>query len=128
MGKAVAIVGTGEAVTDKDACKHKTNNGPKPNTNKAKLALAKDSSQTVFVNGDSVILLKSHINISSGCTGLNGVVSSKPPNGPCTMERSSLSVFIEDSGVVRKGDKTSNDSGNADGQITDGSDNVFAGG
>lgn len=121
MGKGVAIVGKGEARSTEKSCSHQVGNTRRGFTNIAPLSAANDAARSVFVNGKAVILVRCSMP-SSGCQG-----SSPAPNQNCTIKTSSNSVFAEGSGIVRKGDKTSHDGGNASGEITDGSDNVFTG-
>ncbi len=120
MEKGIAIVGKGEAISSVP-CFHQVGNTRQGFENKASLNDAKDVTNSVFVNGKAVILIGSSIP-SSGCQG-----SAPIANQDCTIKTSSESVFFEGSGVVRKDDTTNHDNGNAEGEISDGSDNVFAG-
>jgi uncharacterized Zn-binding protein involved in type VI secretion len=98
---------------------------PLPYPNVAQLSDAKDTAQTVNAGGKPVILEGSSIDSSTG-----GEAGSLSPNlGKCTFSGSgSGTVLIEGQKVIRQGDTTSQNGGNATGSVMVGLPTVLVGG
>jgi hypothetical protein len=129
MAQPVAIA-QGIAFAFPDVCNTPTPGGPVPipYPNIAQLADAMPNSTTggaqVFANGKPIILKNSMIPVSTG----DEAGSASPIKGPCTFSTASANVLVNGQGVVRFGDTTSQNNGNATGQVLSAPSTVLAGG
>jgi len=130
MPQPVAIV-QGMAFAFPDVCNTPTPGGPVPipYPNIAQLADATPNSSSggaqVFANGKAIVLGNSEIPTSSGDEAGTG---GPGPMGKCTFTTKSGTVLINGQGVVRFGDTTSQNGGNAVGSVLSAPSTVLAGG
>jgi hypothetical protein len=130
MPQPVAIV-QGMAFAFPDVCNTPTPGGPVPipYPNIAQLADATPNSSSggaqVFANGKAIVLGNSEIPTSSGDDAGTG---GPGPKGKCTFTTKSATVLINGQGVVRFGDTTSQNGGNAVGSVLSAPSTVLAGG
>ncbi|WP_108259642.1 DUF4150 domain-containing protein [Mangrovicoccus ximenensis] len=102
---------------------------PLPYVNLADLGGAVDTATTVSAGGKPVVLQSSRIPTSSGGEpGTSGGVSSGTFNMACTFTTASATVFANGQPVVRMGDTTSQNDGNAVGTVLGGLPTVLVGG
>lgn len=102
---------------------------PLPYPNIAQLSAAEDVSATVLAGGKSVVLEGSRVKDSSGGeAGSAGGVSSGVNLKACTFTSFSQTVKANGQGVVRQGDSTSQNDGNAVGTVLAGLPTVLVGG
>lgn len=101
---------------------------PIPYPNIAQLSDATGTSPDVFVGGQSVVLEDSEIPSSSGGeAGVNGGVTNGAHLSKCTFTSFSSTVKANGKGLVRQLDTTSQNDGNATGQVMAGVANVLVG-
>lgn len=101
---------------------------PVPYPNVAQLSDARPTASSVMAGGKDVVVADSEIATSSGGeAGSAGGVSSGTVAGKCTFTSSSSSVLAEGKGVVRQLDSTSQNGGNATGQVMVGLTTVLVG-
>lgn len=101
---------------------------PTPYPNIAQLADATGASPDVNAGGDPVVLEDSEIgNSSGGEAGVNGGVTSGSHLSKCTFTSFSGSVKANGKGLVRQLDSTSQNDGNAVGQVLAGVVTVLVG-
>jgi uncharacterized Zn-binding protein involved in type VI secretion len=120
-----AAIADGMAVAFPDVCLTPAPPGPPvpvPYPNIAQLADATNTSAdggaAVFAGGKPILLENSEIAQSTGDeAGSNGGVSSGGTKGKCTFTTFSQTVKIHGKGVVRFGDTTSQNGGNAVGSV-----------
>ena len=125
MAKPIAVV-DGICFAFPDILNTPTPGGPVPipYPNIAQLADASGTAETVNAGGKAVILESSEIASSSG--GEAG--TSGPPNlDKCTFTSASGTVTANGEGIVRQFDSTSQNNGNAVGQVMVGLANVIVG-
>lgn len=136
MAQPAAIV-QGMAFAFPDVCNTPAPPGPPvpiPYPNIAQLADATgtsaDGGAAVFANGKAIILATSEIATSSGDeAGSAGGVTSGGIKGKCTFSGGgSGSVLIHGQKVVRFGDPTSQNGGNANGSVLSAPSTVLVGG
>lgn len=101
---------------------------PVPYPNIAQLSAATGTATTVTAGGRPVITEHSSIGTSSGGEAGTGGGPRGEYLGPCTFESFSKTVTAEGGGVVRQGDTTSQNDGNATGTVTAGLPTVLVGG
>lgn len=106
---------------------------PIPYPNIAQLANASPVSGTngdpVTAGGTAILLEDSEVSSSSGDeAGVNGGVTSGLNMGPCRMASYSSSVFVNGKAVVRFGDMTEQNDGNAVGTVLSAFPTVLVGG
>lgn len=102
---------------------------PVPYPNIAQLADATGVASTVTAGGKPVIVKSSEIPTSSGDeAGSGGGVGSGTIGGPCRFTSASGTVLAEGEPVVRQLDPTSQNDGNAQGQVMVGLPTVLVGG
>ena len=106
---------------------------PIPYPNTAQLAQASNTSADggagVFAGGTAILVEDSEVATSSGDeAGVNGGVTSGVNMGPCRMSTFSSSVFIHGKAVVRFGDTTEQNDGNAVGSVLSAFPTVLVGG
>lgn len=101
---------------------------PMPYPNIAQLSEAKQTSPNVNAGGKPVIRKDSSIKDSSGGEAGTGKASSGAHLGPCTFTQASATVKANGQGIVRQGDPTSQNDGNAVGQVMVGLPTVLVGG
>ncbi|MGS4947725.1 PAAR-like domain-containing protein [Meridianimarinicoccus sp. RP-17] len=102
---------------------------PIPYPNIAQLSDASDTAASVNAGGKPVVVESSSISSSSGGeAGSNGGVTSGGQNGECTFSTASSTVFANGAAVVRMGDTTSQNDGNAVGTVLGGLPTVLVGG
>jgi uncharacterized Zn-binding protein involved in type VI secretion len=130
MPQPVAIV-QGIAFAFPDVCNTPAPPGPPvpiPYPNIAQLADATPNSSSggaqVFANGKAIVLGNSEVPTSSG----DEAGSASPTKGKCTFTTKSSTVLINGQGVVRFGDTTSQNGGNAVGSVLSAPSTVLAGG
>lgn len=129
MPQPIAIA-DGIAFAFPDICNTPTPGGPVPipYPNIAQLADAVPNSTTggaqVFANGKAIILANSQVPVSTG----DEAGSASPIKGPCTFSTKSATVLVNGQGVVRFGDTTSQNNGNATGTVLSAPSTVLAGG
>lgn len=105
---------------------------PLPYPNIAQLADAKplsDSNGDLLVKGTKVLVEDSEVDSSSGdeAADPNSGVSSGKRSGACSMSQYSQSVLYHGKGIVRFGDRTSQNSGNAVGMVLSAEPSVLIG-
>lgn len=101
---------------------------PVPYPNIAQLSSASDTASTVTAGGKDVIIEGSSISDSSGGeAGVSGGVSSGTHLKECTFTSFSKTVKAEGSGIVRQGDTTDQNAGNAVGNVMIGFPTVLVG-
>lgn len=98
---------------------------PVPYPNIAKLDEATGTAYSVKAGGKPVILKSSRISTSTGGEAGTG---GPPPNQQCTFTSFSSTVFANGEAVVRQFDTTSQNNGNAVGQVMNGLSTVLVGG
>ncbi len=97
--------------------------------NIAQLSATHDTATNVKASGKPVILKSSAIdNSSGGEPGTGGGVTSGTHLGQCTFTTASTTVKANGQGVVRQGDTTSQNGGNAIGHVMVGLPTVLVGG
>lgn len=102
---------------------------PMPYPNIAHLSAAEKTSKTVTAGGKPVIHEDSEIpNSTGGEPGTGGGVTSGTHLGKCTFDSYSDTVRVNGKRVVRQGDTTSQNGGNAIGSVMVGLPTVLAGG
>lgn len=100
---------------------------PVPYPNIAQLTDAQDAASNVNAGGKPVILKSSTIQSSTGGeAGTSGGVVATGP-GPCTFTGASQSVRANGVGIVRQGDPTDQNDGNAKGTVMVGLPTVLVG-
>lgn len=130
MGKPIARA-EGMCFAFPDVCNTPSGPGmiPVPYPNIAQLADATGTASTVTAGGKAVIVSSSEIPTSSGDeAGSGGGVSSGTFGGKCTFSSYSGTVLAEGKEVVRQLDRTSQNGGNAQGQVVVGFPSVLVGG
>lgn len=101
---------------------------PVPYPNVAQLADATRTASSVKAGGKDVIVADSEIARSSGDeAGTGGGISSGSFGGKCTFSGHSTTVLAEGKGIVRQLDATSQNGGNATGQVMVGLSTVLVG-
>jgi hypothetical protein len=98
---------------------------PVPYPNIAQLSAASGTASNVKAGGFEVILKDSTISSSSGDEA--GTAGPKGPAGPCSFSASSNTVKANGKGIVRQFDPTSQNNGNAQGQVMQGLATVLVG-
>ena len=101
---------------------------PVPYPNIAQLSAAGGTATTVTAGGRAVITEDSSIDSSSGGEAGTGGGPGGEHLGQCTFGTFSKTVTAEGGGVVRQGDRTSQNDGNATGTVTVGLPTVLVGG
>lgn len=105
-----------------------TSQVPIPYPNVAQLADAEGASENVKAGGKEVILKDSEIPSSSGGEAGTGLgVPSGTQNSKCTFTTASATVKANGKGIVRQLDTTSQNNGNATGQVMVGYPTVLVG-
>lgn len=129
MGKPVART-EGVCFAFPNICNTPAPSGPVPvpYPNVAQLGDATGTASTVKAGGKAVIVSSSEIPRSSGDeAGTSGGVTSGTFGGKCTFDTHSATVKAEGKEVVRQLDQTSQNDGNAHGQVMVGLPTVLVG-
>ncbi|MEV4351502.1 PAAR-like domain-containing protein [Actinoplanes sp. NPDC049596] len=100
---------------------------PMPYPNVAQLADAVGASADVRAGGKPVILEDSSIGSSSGGEPGSAGPVSQPNSEDCIFTTASGTVLVNGKGVVRQGDQTEQDKGNAKGSVMVGFPSVLVG-
>ncbi len=131
MGQPVATqTSGGVCYAFPDVCKTPTPGGPVPipYPNTGDLGQAVNVSTTVKIGGKAVILQDSEIPVTTGDeAGVIGGVVSGVIKGKATFTSFSAKVRVEGKGVVRLGDATLQNDGNAAGTVMFGDPSVLGG-
>lgn len=102
---------------------------PFPYPNIAQLSDAEDTSEDVMADGKAVVTTAAKITSSSGDeAGTSGGVSSGGTSGECAFTQGSSTVKVNGNPVVRLGDPTEQNDGNAVGTVLGGVSTVLVGG
>lgn len=102
---------------------------PIPYPNIAQLSDAKKTSPDVTAGGKEVVIVTSEIeNSSGGEAGTDGAASGGAQNAACTFVSGSGTVTVNGEQVVRLGDPTEQNDGNAVGTVLGGLPTVLVGG
>lgn len=101
---------------------------PVPYPNIGQLGNATGEATTVKIGGNATITEKSTIDTTTGDeAGTMGGVKSKTTKGKVTFKKFSQTVKAEGSGIVRMGDTTEQNDGNAIGTVLGGEPTVLVG-
>ncbi len=131
MARPIAVA-SGQAFAFPNVCYTPTSSGatPVPYTSVADLSAADGVSENVTVGGKGVILAETSIvrSTSGDEAGTGGGVVSGTNGDKCEFPQGSGSVQINGKKVVRMGDATRQNNGNADGVVMSGDTTVLVGG
>jgi len=130
MGQPITVT-DGICFAFPDACQTPTPGGnvPIPYPNIADLSGADDVSEDVMAGGKAVVTTAASISSSNGDeAGTSGVISGGAVGGACAFTQGSSTVLVNGNQVVRLGDPTEQNDGNAVGTVLGGVATVLVGG